>query len=265
MSDLTNGTSLDPVTAHGTLAGRVAFVTGGTQGIGRAIATAMSEAGATVVIASRSAAAFAWAGRDVHAMTVDVSSESECRAAVTDCQDQFGSLDILVNNAGIAESRKFLDVDTDLWRRHMLIDVDAAFWLTQSALPMMLTRDRGSVISIGSVASKLGLPYVAPYVSAKHALLGLTRSLAAEFAGWGVNFNCVCPYYVDTPMAEATIRNIMNKTQRDRVSASRALLSPQGRLIAPDEVAAMCVLLASDLGRSITGQSIGIDGGRLQS
>jgi NAD(P)-dependent dehydrogenase (short-subunit alcohol dehydrogenase family) len=249
----------------GPLTGRAAFVTGGSRGIGRAIATAMSEAGADVMIASRTAEGFEHAGRHIHAVTVDVTDEQQCRDAVRHCQDRLGGLDILVNNAGIAESAKFLDTDTDLWHRHMRTDVDAPFWTTHAALPLMLERDRGAVIFIGSVASKVGLPYVSAYVAAKHALLGLCRSLAAEFAATGLTFNCVSPFYVATQMVEETIRNIMDKTGRDRDSALQPLLSPQGRLILPEEVAAMCVLLASDLGRSITGQSIGIDGGRLQT
>jgi NAD(P)-dependent dehydrogenase (short-subunit alcohol dehydrogenase family) len=147
----------------------------------------------------------------------------------------------------------------------MVTDVEGPMWLTRSALPSMMDRNRGTVIFIGSVASKLGLPYVSAYVAAKHALLGLCRSLAAEFAATGVTFNCVSPFYVATQMVEETIRNIIDKTGRSREDAMQPLLSPQGRLITPPEVAAMCVLLASDAGRSITGQSIGIDGGRLQS
>jgi NAD(P)-dependent dehydrogenase (short-subunit alcohol dehydrogenase family) len=137
------------------------------------------------------------------------------------------------------------------------------FWLTRAALPAMLERDRGAVISIGSVASRLGLPYVAAYTAAKHALLGLTRSLSAEYVNTGITFNCVCPHYADTPMTRKTVRNIVARTGRTEQEALARILPPQGRLIEPDDVAAMCVFLASPAGRSITGQAINIDGGML--
>ena len=99
------------------------------------------------------------------------------------------------------------------------------------------------------------------YVAAKHGLLGLTRALAAEYATQGLTFNCICPHYVDTPLTDATVRSIMERTGRDREAATRPLLTPQRRLIEPGEIAATCVLLASDAGRSINGQAIMIDGG----
>lgn len=118
---------------------------------------------------------------------------------------------------------------------------------------------------IASTAAKVGNPYVAAYTAAKHGLLGLTRSLAAEYAKSGVTFNCVCPAYVDTPMTQQTIARIVERTGRSAAQAKTALLNPQGRLIDPDEVAAVCVLLASADGRSINGQAINVDGGLVQS
>jgi len=248
--------------AQRALTDQVVFVTGGTQGIGRAVAEAFADTGATVVVASRTAEPFDTAGgHRVHARRVDVGEEAECRAAVSAVQDQFGTLDVLVNNAGIAESVKFLGMDTQFWRRHQLINVEAPWWLIQSALPSMLEHGYGRVISVASAAAQIGVPYVAAYVAAKHALLGLTRSLAAEFARTNVTFNCVSPYFVDTPMAEATIQNIMAKTGQSRERAAANLVTPQGRLIQAEEVAAMCLHLATPAARSITGQSIGIDGG----
>ena len=117
------------------------------------------------------------------------------------------------------------------------------------------------MISIASTAGLKGAPYVAAYTAAKHGLVGLTRALAAEYAGRGVTFNCVCPAYVDTPMTERTIENIVKKTGRSRDTALEALLVRQGRLIAPEEVAAVCLMLASDAGRLINGEAIIIDGG----
>lgn len=247
------------------LTGKLALVTGGNQGIGLAIASALSSAGATVVCASRSARTSSDGDSPFEAITLDVADEQSCVDAVEECSTRFGPVDVLVNNAGIAESSKFVETTTEQWRRHLTVDLDGPFWLIRAVLPSMLDRDSGAVVSVGSVASKVGLPYVAAYTAAKHGLVGLTRSLAAEHARSGVTFNCVCPYYVDTPMAEATISRIMQKTGRTRTQAAEHLVSPQGRLVAPDEVAALCVFLAGPHARSITGQAIHVDGGKVQS
>jgi NAD(P)-dependent dehydrogenase (short-subunit alcohol dehydrogenase family) len=172
---------------------------------------------------------------------------------------------VLVNNAGVGTSQKFTDLDTATWRRTFAVDLDGPFFLTRAALPEMIERGSGAVIAVASVASRVGAPYIAAYTAAKHGLLGLMRALAAEHARRGVTFNCVCPGYVDTPMTEATIANIMGRTGRSREQALAPLLTPQGRLVTPAEVAAVCVLLASDEGRSINGQAIVIDGGAVQA
>jgi NAD(P)-dependent dehydrogenase (short-subunit alcohol dehydrogenase family) len=247
--------------------GTVVLVTGAGQGIGRSIALAFSRAGARVAVAGRARqrleAVVAECGERAVPVVLDVSDESSCQDAVAQCQDRLGPVDVLVNNAGIARSAKFTSTDTAMWREIMTVDVDGPFWLTRAALPSMLERDHGAVISIGSVASRLGLPYVAAYTAAKHALLGLTRSLSAEYVNTGITFNCVCPHYADTPMTRETVRNIVARTGRTEQEALARILPPQRRLIEPDDVAAMCVLLASPAGRSITGQAINIDGGML--
>src|SRR5216683_7035454 len=133
--------------------------------------------------------------------------------------------------------------------------------LIRAALPAMLARGSGVVISIASTAGLQGGRYIAAYTAAKHGLVGLTQALAAEYSGSGVSFNCVCPAYVDTPMTERTIENIVQKTGRSRDAALKALLVGQGRLITPDEVAAACLMLASDAGRLINGEAIILDGG----
>ena len=253
----------------GDLAGQVALVTGGSRGIGRTVAEALARRGATVAVAARTvrdleevAAACGGGGM---AIELDVGYEEACVDAVERCQEQLGRLDILVNNAGIATSRKFTEVDTDFWRETMRIDVDGPMWLTRTALPGMVAAGAGAVISIASTAGKVGYSYVAPYVAAKHALVGLTRALAVEYARSGVTFNCVCPYFVDTPMLAATIKNIVEKTGMSTEDARRALLNPQGRLVTPAEVAAVVELLASAAGRAINGQAINVDGGEVPS
>jgi NAD(P)-dependent dehydrogenase (short-subunit alcohol dehydrogenase family) len=177
------------------------------------------------------------------------------------CEAHFGQIDCLVACAGMARSEAFLRTDDELWTETMRLNVDSAFWLVRAALPGMLERGSGSVITIGSTMSLAGARYTAAYTASKHALLGLTRSLAVEFAGSGVTFNCICPAYTETPMTEATIENIVTRTGRTREQARGAILPPSGRLVAPDEVAAVCALLASGSVPSLSGEAIAIDGG----
>ena len=250
------------------LEGRAALVTGGGRGIGRSIALAFAREGARVAVAARTAAEIEAVARecgpDAIAIPLDVTDETACAAAVARAEDELGGLDVLVNNAGIATSHKFTDVDTAAWRRIMAVDLDAPFFLTRAAVPGMLSRGAGAVIAVASISSKIGAPYISAYTAAKHGLLGLMRALAAEYAAKGLTFNCVCPGYVDTPMTEASLANIMARTGRTREHALAPLLTPQGRLVAPDEVAAVCVLLASDAGRGINGAAVNVDGGQVQ-
>jgi NAD(P)-dependent dehydrogenase (short-subunit alcohol dehydrogenase family) len=252
----------------GRLDGMTALVTGGGRGIGRAVALAFAAEGARVAVAARTVAEIeavaAECGQGAIALPLDVTDESACDRAVATVRERLGGFEVLVNNAGVAGSHKFTELDTAAWRRVMAVDLDGPFFLTRAALPVMLGQGSGAVIAIASVAAKVGKPYVAAYTAAKHGLLGMMRSLAAENARRGVTFNCVCPGYVDTPMTEQSVANIMARTGRSREEALAPLLTPQGRLVSPEEVAAVCVLLASREGRGITGQAINVDGGFVQ-
>jgi NAD(P)-dependent dehydrogenase (short-subunit alcohol dehydrogenase family) len=250
-----------------TLEGRTALVTGGGRGIGREVALAFAREGARVAVAARTVSEVEAVARECGAGAVgvrlDVTDEASCAAAVERAERALGGIDVLVNNAGVATSHKFTDLDTGTWRRIMAVDLDGAFFMTRAAVPGMLRRGSGAVIAIASISSKTGAPYISAYTAAKHGLLGLMRALASEYARRGVTFNCVCPAYVDTPMTEASVENIMARTGRTREQALEPLLTPQGRLVSPAEVAAVCVLLASDAGRGINGASIDVDGGLL--
>jgi NAD(P)-dependent dehydrogenase (short-subunit alcohol dehydrogenase family) len=246
----------------------VVFVTGASRGIGRAVAEAFASDGATVVGAARDQTTLddvaSVCGDAFHPVVVDVSDEAACAESIAACEHDHGRIDVLVHSAGIAESRRFVDTTTDLWRRIMTVDVEAPFWLTRAALPGMLERKSGTVITIGSLSAKVGYRYVAAYTAAKHALLGLTRALAAEFPTSGVTFNCVCPWFVDTEMTATTVKNIAEQARIPGEQALALLLTPQKRLIRPEEVAAVCRFLATPAARGITGQSINIDGGLRQ-
>ncbi len=256
----------------GVLSGRTALVTGAGRGIGRSVALAFAREGADVAVAARTVAEIEAvaeecraAGVRAIALPLDVTDKASCEEAVRGCEEAWGRIDVLVNNAGIATSHKFTEIDDEIWDRTLRINLTGPFLMTRAVLPGMLRRGDGRVIAMGSIASKVGAPYIAPYTAAKHGLLGMMRSLAAEYGRSGVTFNCVCPAYVDTPMTQAAISTIMEKTGRSREEAVRALLTPQGRLIEPEEVAAVCVLLAGPEGRSINGQGINVDGGQVQS
>ncbi len=250
-----------------TLKGQTALVTGGGRGIGRSVALAFARAGAQVAVAARTQTEIAAVAGECGGLAVqlDVTDENGCAEAVARVEREFGRLDILVNNAGVATSHKFTELDTASWRRTLAVDLEGPFFLTRAAVPGMLQRGSGAVIAIASVASRTGAPYIAAYTAAKHGLLGLMRSLAAEYAARGLTFNCVCPGYVDTPMTQMTLDTIVAKTGRSREEALKPLLTPQRRLVKPEEVAAVCLLLASEAGRGINGQAINVDGGLVQS
>lgn len=243
----------------------VVLVSGARQGIGAAIARAFVAQGARVAALVRkpeqTQEVERWLGSAGICIAAEVTDEGECRAAVAECETKLGACDVLVNAAGIAISRKFTDTDQETWRSVIATDLDGPYHLIRAALPAMLARGSGVVISIASTAGLEGGRYIAAYTAAKHGLVGLTRALAAEYADSGVTFNCICPAYVDTPMTERTIENIMQRTSRSREAALQALLVNQERLIAPEEVAATCLMLASDAGTSMNGEAIVIGRG----
>jgi NAD(P)-dependent dehydrogenase (short-subunit alcohol dehydrogenase family) len=254
------------------LENRLAFITGGGRGIGRAIALAFAREGAAVALAARtraqveSVAAEVAAEFSVEALAIecDVANTDSVTRAFADASEKFGrGPDILVNNAGIAETAPFLKTDEARWQRHLEVNLTGTFRCTRAALPEMLERGWGRIINVASIAGKTGAPYIAAYSASKHGVMGLTRSLALEIGASGVTVNAICPGYVATEMTSRGIENIVAKTGKSADDALRVLeqASPQNRLVTADEVAALALLLASEDGRGINGQGINVDGG----
>jgi NAD(P)-dependent dehydrogenase (short-subunit alcohol dehydrogenase family) len=261
-------------TAHLPLAGKRAVVTGASRGIGRSIALALARAGADVALAARSAdemTAVAYEiqalGRASLAVPCDVMDPQAVEQLASSVRDGMGGADILVNNAGAASSHKFLGHPDELWHRMLAINLTSVYYVTKSFAPAMVERRWGRIITIASIASRTGSRYIAAYTAAKHGVLGLTRALAAEFVSYNITVNAICPGYVDTPMTEGSIANIVARTGMSEAQARETLekTSPQGRLIEPEEVAAVAVFLALETSKGITGQAINVDGGSVMS
>lgn len=248
---------------------RVALVTGASRGIGRAVAQRLSAEGLRIAITARDKATLdeTAAGCSGSALVLpdDITDPAAPDRLFDAVEREWGRVDVLVANAGAGVSARVHRTSDADWQSMLDINLTAPFRCIRRAIPGMLDAGYGRIVAMASIAAKHGDPYIAAYTASKHGLLGLVRSAAAELATTGVTVNAVCPGYVDTPMTDATIAGIVDKTGRTADEALQILAGkqPTGRLVTPEEVADavwLCVVNGS-----INGQGINVDGGAVQS
>ena len=241
--------------------GKHALVTGGGSGIGATIALALAEAGAAVTICGRRQQQLdevAARHKNIHPEVADVTDQKSIAQLYS--HDTF---DIVVANAGGAESAPAEKISAELWTKTLNVNLTGAFFSVQPAIAGMRAKKWGRIVFIASTAGIRAAPYIAPYVAAKHGVIGLMRTLALETAKDGITVNAVCPSYTETPMLEQAVGRIVATTKRSETEA-RALLAarnPQGRFITPQEVADTVLWLCTEGATSITGQAISLSGG----
>jgi NAD(P)-dependent dehydrogenase (short-subunit alcohol dehydrogenase family) len=236
------------VAAAGVGVSRVVVVTGGTRGIGRAVAARFEAAGDRVVAVGRADA--------------DVTSEDAVAALFA----SIGDVDVLVNNAGVSASADVARTTLADWRDQIDVNATGAFLCTRAVLGGMRDRGSGRIVTVASIAALAGARYTAAYTASKHAAVGLMRAVAAEVAGSGVTANAVCPAFVRTDMTAASVERIVATTGRSADEAEEAIaaMTPLGRLLEPEEVAYAVTFLAAREAGAINGQTIVLDGGGIQ-
>jgi 3-hydroxybutyrate dehydrogenase len=256
-----------------TLKTRSAIVTGSTSGIGLAIARALAQQGANVMINGfgaadaieneRTAIAKDFAVKALYS-PADMTKPREIRAMVGEAEAGFGTLDILVNNAGIQHVEPIEKFPPEIWDKIIAITLSAAFHAIAAAVPGMKARKWGRIVSTASAHSMVASPFKSAYVSAKHGLVGLTKTVALETATFGITANCVSPGYVWTPLVEKQIPDTMkarNLTREQVVNDVLLAAQPTKQFVTPEQVAALVVYLCSDVAAQVTGANIAIDGG----
>ena len=243
------------------LMGKVALVTGGASGIGRATALRMAEEGAKLLVADRdgegaerTAAAIIQAGGQARGVAADVTDEAQVAAMVQAALDVFGRLDCAFNNAGVApaEAQPLAEITAEEWARVIGVNLTGVFLCMKHEVAAMAATGGGSIVNTASIAGRIALPRAGAYVAAKHGVIGLTRVGALDHARDGVRVNAVCPGYVETPLASRGIER-----RREAILAR----VPLGRIGTVEEIAEAVVWLCSDRAGFVTGEALGVDGG----
>jgi NAD(P)-dependent dehydrogenase (short-subunit alcohol dehydrogenase family) len=256
----------------GGLANRVALVTGGGKGIGRAVALRLAADGASVSVWGRERQALDGLVAEVRkgggkaaAFTCDVADPGQVGMAIEGTRRELGPVDVLVNNAGIAPSASILKTSLATFKQVLDVNLTGAFLCLQAVLPEMVERRWGRVVNIASTAARTGMRYTSAYCASKHGLLGLTRAAALDIADKGVTINAVCPSWVLTDMVERATGRIAQATHTDAAKALETLRqrNPQGRFLTAEEVADVVAYLCSPGAGGINGQAWSVDGGEV--
>jgi NAD(P)-dependent dehydrogenase (short-subunit alcohol dehydrogenase family) len=252
------------------LSGQAAIVTGAGRGIGRATALELARMGADIVIAEldvanaeKTASAVQALGRKALVLPTDVTKRADLAAMADRTQKQLGRIDILVNNAGIYRAAATLDVTEEHWDAIMDINAKAVFFATQAVLPAMIARKRGAIVSLASMAGKIGSKTNLPYNVSKAAVISMTKSLALAHAADGIRVNCVCPGFVETDMwtKVAKEQSGLLGMSPEEFTRMREASVPLGRMETAEDVASVIGFLASPRAAYMTGQALSVDGG----
>lgn len=247
------------------LENRHALITGGGTGIGEATAQQLNAGGAKLSLLGRRIEPLKAVAESVGgtAIQCDVTDSDRIRAAFDEARAANGPIEMLIVNAGIAESAPFHKMTRESWDRIIAVNLTAAFECARSAISDLLASENGRLVFVASVASLRGVPYAAHYAASKHGLLGLMRSLAAEYAKTNLTVNAVCPGYVDTPMTDQSVARVSEITGRSEGDARSAItnMNASGRLVDPQAIGNIVAMLCQPLSRDINGAAIAIDGG----
>jgi NAD(P)-dependent dehydrogenase (short-subunit alcohol dehydrogenase family) len=253
---------------------KVVLVTGGSGGLGRAIARSFAGAGFGVVITARSAERLKVAAQEISsddaavvALPCDIAQKEQVEALREKIRSEMGIVQILINNAGLARAASFLDMADNLWNETLKTNLTGTYHCCKTFLPGMIAARWGRIINIASTTAKVAYSHVAAYTASKHGVLGLTRALALETARLGITVNAICPGYLNTERTRENAQRMAEKTGKNAqdILDVFARSSPQKRLIEPEEVANLALLLASDAMGGMTGQAINVDGGAVMA
>jgi NAD(P)-dependent dehydrogenase (short-subunit alcohol dehydrogenase family) len=257
-------------TVTGYLTNQVAIVTGAGRGIGREIACALAEAGASVILAARTARQLDEVNRAISSrngealsVTTDVTNKDDVERLVKTTVERFGKVDILVNNAGSNYIASLIMADDKRWREIFDVNLFSVYLCTKAVLPHLIRSKSGRIINIASVSGKVGASYNSAYSASKAAVIGFTKAIALEVAALGITVNAICPWHVDTELVRQSMaaRGALFGKNAEEYLAGIVARSPQKRLMTATEVAAFAVFLASPAARGITGQALNQCGG----
>ena len=253
------------------LAGQHALITGGSRGIGAATSNALAALGASITLLARDVGKLKLQSDHLQAeydakvfyASTDITSEEDIADSFTQCVKANGAIDILVNNAGIGKSAPFHRMDLDFWQATMDLNLTGTFLCTKQVFEAMRERGYGRIVNISSTVGLRGYAYISAYTASKHAVIGLTRSLALEVVKKGITVNAICPGYTETDLVSEAIDNIVDASGRDssEVKSEIENMSPMGRMVTPEEVAESAAWLCLPSSASITGQAIVVAGG----